>query len=132
MGTAEKNGEDLYGRMIAIIGHKFDKSDPTVGKYVYFNVMWEKKFTRLEFSKLVTIDLAAKYVRRKNNEVLSKMYLEQKIAHKVLGYYYDDKTVKWVKTTDNLCQDSLAKYAEDCSEDNYIEVYDFVSGNNNC
>ena len=92
MGTAEKNGEDLYGRMIAIIGHKFDKSDPTVGKYVYFNVMWEKKFTRLEFSKLVTIDLAAKYVWRKNNEILSKIYLEQKIARKVLGYYYDDNS----------------------------------------
>ena len=60
------------------------------------NVMWEKQFTRLEFSKLVTIDLAAKYVRRKNNEMLSKMYLEQKIARKVLGYYYDDSTVKWV------------------------------------
>ena len=37
--------------------------------------MRKKQFTRLEFSKLVTIDLAAKYVRRKNNELLSKMYL---------------------------------------------------------
>ena len=95
-----------------------------------FNVSWRNQFTYLDYSEFVSFDLVSNFVKDQNDVTLSKKYLELKKARKVLGIMEDHRTVRWILGNETLCQESLRRYARECGEDNYLEVENYVPGNN--